>query len=430
SALVLRAGGLGVPGFVALASNADWRWGAAGEVSPWFPTFRLFRQRRPGDWEELFQRMAMALAARASGQAEAAPGKPAVAAAKPKHVAKRPARKSAAKPGTEAAEPKPASAVPAPPPVPPPVPPKPLHIPGIIPDAKPPAAPEPGKSWPAADRRASYVAVRAPESSGAPGMDRRASYAPVSEPPRQPTPASAPPPAPEPAPPPASEPEPMPELPAQLKAILDELTRRGGHQAAMRRFLDRHLKPREVVIVVGVGDGLVPLAAAARHPGRVNVIALDADASRLEALRQAADSAGMAQAIEALRVAAGARPTPGRSDSPAVATLDGVMEDRPDMRRRQIFLCLDSDGREPEIVAGALELIARGRIAAVLWRRSKVYDEGPGAKRLERLLEDLSGLGFRHCRIADGDEAAELAPYDGKSPATAIASLPRSFALR
>jgi hypothetical protein len=31
--------------------------------SPWYPTMRLFRQRTPGDWPEVFERVAAELAA-------------------------------------------------------------------------------------------------------------------------------------------------------------------------------------------------------------------------------------------------------------------------------------------------------------------------------------------------------------------------------
>jgi Flp pilus assembly protein TadD len=442
SPLVLLAGALGKPGFVALASNADWRWGAAGESSPWFPTLRLFRQRRPGDWEELFQRLTVALAARASGAAEPVPQAPRAApppptaAAKPKRAAKRPGRKAVAAPAPEA---KPVE--PAPPS--PPLQAKPLRIPGILPDQKPPAAPpaspapssSPPKIWPEVDRRQTYAPAQ-PAAGGPTGSERRASYAPVSAPAPSPPPAK---PVPEPSPaakkePPAEEPAPlpapMPELPAAFGAALDALAAQDAPRAAVRRFLDRHLKPREAVIEVGVGNGLVSLAAAARHLGRVNAVALDPDGDRIHALVTAAEGAGVALAIEALAVAAGARPTTGRTGAPATVTLDGLLADRPELGRRQVFLVLDTEGREPEIVAGALELFAKGRVAAMLWRRSKIYDEPAGAKRFERLLEDLGGLGFRHFRIDPADPAAEPEAYDGKSPAALIACLPKSFAGR
>jgi tetratricopeptide (TPR) repeat protein len=57
SAVAHLAGGLGVPAWVALAFAPDWRWLLDREDSPWYPTLRLFRQRRPGDWDEVVGRM-------------------------------------------------------------------------------------------------------------------------------------------------------------------------------------------------------------------------------------------------------------------------------------------------------------------------------------------------------------------------------------
>jgi Flp pilus assembly protein TadD len=55
------AGALGVPVWLPLWSAPDWRWLLEREDSPWYPTLRLFRQSRPGDWEGVFGRIAAAL---------------------------------------------------------------------------------------------------------------------------------------------------------------------------------------------------------------------------------------------------------------------------------------------------------------------------------------------------------------------------------
>jgi hypothetical protein len=52
------AGALGVPVWVALSTISDWRWLLDRDDSPWYPTMRLFRQRRQGDWDDVFARMA------------------------------------------------------------------------------------------------------------------------------------------------------------------------------------------------------------------------------------------------------------------------------------------------------------------------------------------------------------------------------------
>ncbi len=55
------AGALGVPVWVALCTTADWRWLLDRVDSPWYPTMRLFRQTRLGQWEDVFERIAKEL---------------------------------------------------------------------------------------------------------------------------------------------------------------------------------------------------------------------------------------------------------------------------------------------------------------------------------------------------------------------------------
>src|SRR5581483_8621832 len=52
------AGALGLPVWVALHAAPDWRWLLERADSPWYPSMRLFRQRSPGDWSEVFERLA------------------------------------------------------------------------------------------------------------------------------------------------------------------------------------------------------------------------------------------------------------------------------------------------------------------------------------------------------------------------------------
>jgi Flp pilus assembly protein TadD len=61
TAIAHLAGGLGVNVWVALQFSPNWRWLLSGADSPWYPTMRLFRQSRFGDWGGVFQEMAEVL---------------------------------------------------------------------------------------------------------------------------------------------------------------------------------------------------------------------------------------------------------------------------------------------------------------------------------------------------------------------------------
>ena len=62
TAVAHLAGALGVPVWVALPFANDWRWLRARPDSPWYPTMRLFRQQQRGNWQEVFEKIAEALA--------------------------------------------------------------------------------------------------------------------------------------------------------------------------------------------------------------------------------------------------------------------------------------------------------------------------------------------------------------------------------
>src|SRR5262249_33834276 len=51
------AGALGVPVWTLLPFSPDWRWLLEREDSPWYPTMRLFRQPKIGDWRSVVERV-------------------------------------------------------------------------------------------------------------------------------------------------------------------------------------------------------------------------------------------------------------------------------------------------------------------------------------------------------------------------------------
>lgn len=57
TAIAHLAGALEKPVWILLPFTQDWRWLLDREDSPWYPSARLFRQRRVGDWDSVIERV-------------------------------------------------------------------------------------------------------------------------------------------------------------------------------------------------------------------------------------------------------------------------------------------------------------------------------------------------------------------------------------
>lgn len=61
TAIVHLTGGLGRPALVMVPFGPDWRYGASGERMIWYPSVRLLRQRRLGEWGEVLEEVSSSI---------------------------------------------------------------------------------------------------------------------------------------------------------------------------------------------------------------------------------------------------------------------------------------------------------------------------------------------------------------------------------
>ena len=66
TAVAHLAGAMGKPTWLLVPYHPEWRWELKREDCFWYPTMRLFRQALRGDWQEVLQRVAVALAEQVS----------------------------------------------------------------------------------------------------------------------------------------------------------------------------------------------------------------------------------------------------------------------------------------------------------------------------------------------------------------------------
>jgi ADP-heptose:LPS heptosyltransferase len=62
------AGAMDKPVWILLPHLSDWRWMQKIETTPWYPSARLFRQRAPGDWQGVMERVCVELRAHSATQ--------------------------------------------------------------------------------------------------------------------------------------------------------------------------------------------------------------------------------------------------------------------------------------------------------------------------------------------------------------------------
>lgn len=206
----------------------------------------------------------------------------------------------------------------------------------------------------------------------------------------------------------------------------------GGYEASSRQFFEEHLQPGDVFVDVGAHWGIFSLSAATRYPGQVQCLAVEPHPLNVVQLLRGVKINQLIDSIEVVSAAAGAvrqtmrlrsNSTMGHSldeATPAakepllrlpVVTVDELFDNRPELATGRVFLKIDVEGFEYEVLCGARKLLDAGRVAAVMWEKGHSYNEEPGHGRMLRLIDELSRYGFTQHRFPSSEFVGPLIPF-------------------
>jgi FkbM family methyltransferase len=191
-----------------------------------------------------------------------------------------------------------------------------------------------------------------------------------------------------------------------------------GFEYTTRAFFDAHLKPGDIFVDIGAHIGTYSLAAATLYPGALKVIAVEAHPlNAMTMMRQLALN-GLQLDVELVSAAAGARsglgklwpystmgnfvsaerPADAPEDNPPLTVpiipVDMLFAEREDIADGRIFLKVDVEGYEPEVIAGAEALLASGRVAAVVFEKSDFYATEERWSAFEGMIERFERHGY------------------------------------
>ena len=194
-----------------------------------------------------------------------------------------------------------------------------------------------------------------------------------------------------------------------------------GWEFPLRKFLDTQLRSDDVFIDVGAHWGIHSLTAATtRWSNQVTVLAIEAHPQNVERLRAWVARNGVGDTVEVISAALGdadeiARlridgSSMGHSLSNAaklgsptievrVIKLDQIIAARPNLQWRRVFLKIDVEGYEYEVLSGGRELLASRNVAAVIWENGAFDDPKARFERRRNILDLFDSYGFAHYRF-------------------------------
>jgi FkbM family methyltransferase len=207
-----------------------------------------------------------------------------------------------------------------------------------------------------------------------------------------------------------------------------------GYEPPTRNLIERTLRRGDLFVDVGAHWGFFTFQAATHPAGDIEVVAFEPELMNATIMSENV-ARNNASNVAVVCAACGneARLAPlitnstmrhciygadsrfdGRIPSKwvSVVTLDGALENLQKHRRRRLILKIDTEGFEPNIIAGAKSLLESGRIALIIWECGDAFAAGHRHAAMVQMVALLSQCGFRHARPADNGIDGPLIKFD------------------
>jgi len=209
-----------------------------------------------------------------------------------------------------------------------------------------------------------------------------------------------------------------------------------GFERVTRDIIDAHLQPDDVFVDIGAHWGIITLSALTRYPGRIAGIAVEPHPLNVQQLMRAIAANRLAEQVEIVPAAAGSgfgtaplsfnstmghsllqesgRHVTGASRLRVpVVSLDELLAERRDLDGRRLVIKIDVEGFEPEVLQGARRAFESGRVGLLVWERGHDYRRPERRDAVDRAVDWLAGLGFRHFALPYAEWGGPLVPLSG-----------------
>lgn len=195
---------------------------------------------------------------------------------------------------------------------------------------------------------------------------------------------------------------------------------RGGCESLTRTFFDAHLQPGDSFVDVGAHWGLFSLTAATRFPGQISVLAIEAHPYNASRLATSVNLNQLSNQVEIVHCAIGDRAgtvklvdgfgsmghsidghghpnrQPGAKElTIPMLSVDHLVAERESLLENNLFLKVDVEGFECEVIAGAGDLLSSGKVAALVLEKGTTFGSDEGLLRFSKTLEFLRAIGYR-----------------------------------